>query len=117
MGQGLSACIRRIRGSDEQGKKLINQEIYYSTDDDGVASVAQISKLSDQEIEGLSEVIVTKHMATIAIKYLGLPQETVENLRSTRHGDSTAFNRDVLVRWRNKNPRINQVKVSRTIVN
>ena len=53
--------------------------------------------LTDTQIEDLSQAIVTKHMATIAIKYLGLPHETVDNLRRDRQGDCTAFNRDVLV--------------------
>ena len=68
--------------------------------------------LTDTQIEDLAQIIVSKHMATIAIKYLGIPQETVENLRRDRQGDSIAFNRDVLVLWRNKNPGVNQVQVS-----
>ena len=70
-------------------------------------------KVTDRQIEDLAQVVVSKHMATIAIKYLGLTQVTVDNLRRDRQGDSTAFNRDVLVLWRNRNPGINQVQVSR----
>ena len=69
-------------------------------------------KVTDRQIEDLSQAIATKHMATIAIKYLGIPQVTVDNLRRDRQGDSTAFNRDLLVLWKNKNPGINQVQVS-----
>ena len=58
--------------------------------------------LSSGDIEGLSEIITDKNMATIAIKYLGIEYETVENLRSKNRGDTTGFNRDVLVKWRNK---------------
>ena len=53
-------------------------------------------------IEELSEIITDKNMATIAIKYLGIEYETVENLRSKNRGDITGFNRDILVKWRNK---------------
>ena len=67
--------------------------------------------LADSEIEDLAQVIITKHMATFAIKYLGLPYETVENLKTIRQSDFTAFNRDLLVLWKNKNPGINQVQV------
>ena len=67
--------------------------------------------LTDKEIEDLAQVIVSKHMATIAIKYLGLPYETVENLKLIRQGDFVAFNRDLLVLWRYKNPGDNQVQV------
>ena len=68
--------------------------------------------LTNTHIEDLAQIIVSKHMATIAIKYLGIHQETVENLRLDTQGDSIAFNRDVLVLWRNKNPGINQSQVS-----
>ena len=70
-------------------------------------------KLTDSQVEDLAQVIVSKHMATIAIKYLVLSHETVENLKLIRQGDYIAFNRDVLVLWRNKNPGINQSQVSR----
>ena len=72
--------------------------------------------LTDNQIEELAQVIVSKDMATIAITYLGLLGETVENLRSIRQGDNMGFNRDVLTLWRNKNPGINQVQVSRNLV-
>ena len=67
--------------------------------------------LTDGEIEKLAQVIVSKHMANIAIKYLGLPYETVENLKFIPQSDYIAFNRDLLVLWRNKNPGINQAQV------
>ena len=70
-------------------------------------------KLTDSQVEDLAQVIVSKHMATIAIKYLGLFHETVENLKLIRQGDYIAFNRDVLILWRNKNQGIDQVQVSR----
>ena len=72
--------------------------------------------LTDREIEDLAQVIVMKHMATVAIKYLGLPYETVENQKLIRQGDSTGFNRDLLILWRNKNPGINQVQVSQKVI-
>ena len=69
-------------------------------------------KLTDRRIEDLAQIIASKHMSTIAIQYLGLPQERVDNLRRDLEGDSIAFNRDVLVLWRNKCPGSNQVQVS-----
>ena len=68
-------------------------------------------KLSDRQVEDLAQIIVSKHMATIAIKYLGLPHETIENLKLIRQGDFAAFNRELIVLWRNKNPGINQIQV------
>ena len=67
--------------------------------------------LTDTQIEDLAQVIVSKHMATIAIKYLRLPYETVENLERDSK-DSIAFNRGVLVLWRDKHRGINQGQVS-----
>ena len=71
--------------------------------------------LADSEIEELARVIIAKHMASIAIKDLGISQETVENLKLIRQGDYIAFNRDLLSLWRNKNQGINQVQVSEKI--
>ena len=72
--------------------------------------------LSDGQIEDLSKAIVWKHLASIAITYLDLPSETVENIRSIRERDYQGFNRDLLVLWRNKNPEINQVQVGEIIL-
>ena len=54
-------------------------------------------------------------MASIAIKDLEIPHETVENLKLFRQGDYVAFNRDLLSLWRNKNPGIDQAQVSEKI--
>ena len=67
--------------------------------------------LSNEEIEDLAQVIVSKHMVTIAIKYMNLPYETVENLKIMRQNDATELNRTLLVVWRNKNPGVNQTQV------
>ena len=69
-------------------------------------------KLSDRQVEDLAEIIVSKLMVTIAIKYLRLPHETVENLSCLRQNDNIAFNRDLLVLWRNKNTGMNQIQAS-----
>ena len=44
-------------------------------------ATSEKSTLTDTQIEDLAQNIVSKHMATIAIKYLELPYETVENLK------------------------------------
>ena len=46
--------------------------------------------LTDLKIADLAQIIVSKHMATIAIKYLGIPYETVENLKLVRQNDLVA---------------------------
>ena len=70
------------------------------------------TSLSDGEIEALARNIITKHMATIAMKDLGIGYETIENLKIIKQNDFIGYNRDLLVLWRNKNPGINQVRVS-----
>ena len=91
----------------------LGQTCVCSSDQQDMDTVAL--KLTDRQVEDLSQIIVSEHMATIAIKYLGLPQETVENLKSIRQSDYVAFNRDPLILWRNKNFGINQVQVSKTV--
>ena len=71
-----------------------------------------LGEVTDLDIEELSQIIVSKDMATIAIAHLKLPRETVQNQRSLQQSDYMAFNRELLVRWRNKNAGINQVQVS-----
>ena len=115
--QAIRDCVRQICGSssNEEEEHLMNKEMtYYSADRNTEATnVSQISKISDIEIEDLSEVIAIKHMSTIAIKYMGIPQVTVENLRITKQRESMGYNRDVLALWRNKNQGINQVQVGK----
>ena len=67
--------------------------------------------LTDSEIEGLAREMEARKMESIAIADLGIGIETVNNLKVMRQNDLTAFNRDLLVLWRNKNPGINQVQV------
>ena len=69
------------------------------------------STLSMGHIEDLSEMITDKNMTTVAINYLGIEYETLENLRSKNRADVTGFNRDVLVKWRNKTQGTTQVSI------
>ena len=68
--------------------------------------------LSDDQIEKLSQAIVVTKMETIAISYLKIQSETVENLRIAHQGNPTAFNRAVLTIWKCMNPGMEQVQVS-----
>ena len=96
--------------TDHDVEELSDTDDWFETDP-GNTDTDEHLKLADRKIEDLAQIIVSKHMATIAIKYLRLPQETVENLRSIRQNDYVAFNRDLIVLWRNKNPGINQIQV------
>ena len=107
-----SITLETVSDSKVPGLALTDiSRIAGSTTDPCNSDTAGDLKLTDHQVEDLAEVIVSKHMATIAIKYLGLPQETVENLRSMRQNDFVGFNRDVLSLWRNKNPGINHTQV------
>ena len=69
------------------------------------------SNLTDRKIAEVAEVIASKHMGTIALKYFGIIQESVDDLRLLSN-DLKDFNRRVLTYWRNKNYGINHVQVS-----
>ena len=83
--------------------------------DPGNTDTAGDLKLLDSQVEDLAQIIVYRHMVTVAIKYLGIPHETIENLKLIRQGDYIGLNRDLLVLWRNKNPGINQAQVSKSL--
>ena len=68
--------------------------------------------LSDDLIEKLSQAIVVTKMETIAISYLNIQSETVDNLRIAHQGNPTAFNRAVLTIWKCMTPGIDQIQVS-----
>ena len=68
--------------------------------------------LSDDIIARLAESISATNMETIAINYLKIPFETVENLKYNDRGNATALNRSLLNRWKCMNPGGNQVQVS-----
>ena len=74
--------------SDSERKTRIGQQ--------EIDSNSSQRDLADSQIEELAQVIVSKYMATIAITYLGLLSEMVENLRSIRQGRLHGLQQDVL---------------------
>ena len=68
--------------------------------------------LRDDLIGRLAESISVTNMKTIAINYLKISFETVENIRSNHREDAVALNRSLLNLWRYMNPGGNQVQVS-----
>ena len=68
-------------------------------------------KLTDYEIERLAREMEARKLESIAIADLGIGIETVNNLKVIRQNDCVAFNRYLLVLWRNMNQGIDQVKV------
>ena len=68
--------------------------------------------LSDDIIATLAETITATNMETIAIKYMKIPFETVENLKYNDQGNAVALNRSLLNLWKCMNPADNQVQVS-----
>ena len=84
-------------------------------DDPETTSIEDDLKLSDSQIEAIAREIEVRKMESIAISDLGIGIETVNNLKVVRQGDYMGFNRDLLVQWRNKNPGINEVQVSKIV--
>ena len=76
-----------------------------------VSRIAGDWKLTDYEIERLAREMEARKLESIAIADLGIGIETVNNLKVIRQNDCVAFNRDLLVMWRNMNQGIDQVKV------
>ena len=96
------------------GAEILSQSVVATinpgnTDNDGDL------KLSDSQIEGLAGEIEPKNLESIAIYDLGIAIETVNNSKVIHQNDYIALNRDLLVLWRNKNPGINQVEVSKSL--
>ena len=70
--------------------------------------------LSNKQIQRLGAAISQPDMETIALGYFNIDYEILMSARAFRGGDYQAFNRDMIVRWANKNP-TNQVQVRRFI--
>ena len=69
-------------------------------------------KLNDDLIGKLAESISVTNMETIALNYLKIQSETVENLKYNDRGNAVALNRSLLNLWKCMNPGGNQVQVS-----
>ena len=55
--------------------------------------------ITDNIIVRLAKAISAKHIESIAIEYMGIEGETLENLRRQHREDVEAFSRDVLRKW------------------
>ena len=55
--------------------------------------------ITDNIIVRLAKAISAKHVESIAIEYMGIEGETLENLRRQHREDVEAFSRDVLRKW------------------
>ena len=73
--------------------------------------------LSDGTIEELSEKISVEEMISIAIKYLGVDYEEIQNFKAKHPEDITLITRDLLTSWRRSYPSDNQAQVSHTFQN
>ena len=65
---------------------------------------AESKQLTHEQISRLAEVIAKRNMESIAIRYLGISFETVDNYRIMYREDTMKFNRDIMKFWRNRNP-------------
>ena len=66
-------------------------------------------QLTNPQIASLGSAIAADSMASIAISYMGIDNETMKNIdRDTRNAE--AFNREILKQWTYRNPD-NQVQV------
>ena len=74
--------------------------------------------LTENDIVELAHAIAARYMEPIALKYLSISSETLENLKREHREDIEGFNRAVIRNWACRNPSRDQVQVSiRTLVN
>ena len=69
------------------------------------------SRLSNTQIARLAQDVAVCNMESIAMLYLDIDWEELENLKVKHRGNVAAFNRDVIIKWAYKNPSPQQVKV------
>ena len=74
--------------------KMQNKDKYF-------LSLQSSEKLSDGELSRLASRITQNNLKTIAINYLVLTQDTVDNIMSASGSDVEEFKRRVLFHWRN----------------
>ena len=77
-----------------------------------MATCGENMDLRDDLISRLAESISATNMETIAINYLKISFETVENLKYNDRGNAVALNRSLLNLWKCMYPGGNQVQVS-----
>ena len=68
-------------------------------------------QLTNYQVVRLSQVIFGSSMESIALGYMNIDEQKIENLKSARRDDTEGFVRDVIKVWACRNP-INQVQVS-----
>ena len=59
--------------------------------------------LTNRQIQRLGAAISTNDMESFALGYLNIDNAVIKNVKREETGE--AFNREVLFRWRNKNPK------------
>ena len=67
--------------------------------------------ITDSIVVRLAEAISAKNLESIAMKYMGIESETLENLRRQHRDDIQGLSGDIMRKWCYMNPRPDQVKV------
>ena len=71
------------------------------------------SRLSNTQIARLTQAVAVSNMESIAMLYLNIDWEDLENLRVKHRENVATFNRDVIIKWAYKNQSTQQVKVNK----
>ena len=69
--------------------------------------------LTTQKLFQLAQQMTTKHMRTLAIKYLDFDSPAVDNVESSRPGDPSAFKLDIFQNWMCRNGNNGKVTICR----
>ena len=75
----------------------------------------QGGSITDKDTARLAEAISAKNMEVIAMKYIGIEWETLENLKRENKDDAQAFSRDVMRKWFYMKSGPDEIKVSQHV--
>ena len=71
-------------------------------------------RLSQQQINDLTDVVSSRDLATIAEGYMDISYEAIKFLQDENKENPKNLKRAILAHWCEKNPGINQAKVSQS---
>ena len=74
----------------------------------------EVGKLSGRQIVRLVNSVEIDSMRRIALCYMNISEEIIDDMERDARGNWRSFNREVIRRWTKQNP-VNQMKVKPTL--
>ena len=73
------------------------------------------TNITDKELARIAQRMSCKKLKTVAVRYLGLTKDDLENMEEEYRRDKDELKRNILRDWRNRNPGQN-ARVVRTFI-